>query len=40
MVGQDADGADAGPRREHLDLVVEDLAFGGEDFDVEGRAGH
>ena len=40
VVGEDADRAHAGARGDHLDLVVEDLALGGEDLDLEGRARH
>ena len=40
VVGQHADGPHAGARGDHLDLVVEDLALGGEDLDLEGRARH
>ena len=32
VVGEDADRAHPGARRDHLDLVVEDLALGREDF--------
>ena len=35
VVGEDADRADRGPRRDHLDLVVEHLAFRGQDLDRE-----
>src|SRR5215216_294104 len=40
MVREQADGAHAGLRGHHLDLVVEDLAVRGEDLDGEGRVRH
>src|SRR3954451_15821167 len=40
VMREDADRADRRARREHLDLVVEDLALGREDLDVERRVGH
>src|SRR6185295_19239220 len=40
VVGQDADAAHARARGHHLDLVVEDLALGGEDLDGERGPGH
>ena len=40
VVGEDADRADRRPRRDHLDLVVEDLALGGQDLDRELLVGH
>ena len=36
VVGEDADRPRTRARRDHLDLVVEDLALGGEDLDLEG----
>src|SRR5213079_680360 len=35
-----ADRADGGPRREHLDLVVEDLPLGRQHLHAERRVGH
>src|SRR5690348_11087316 len=40
MIGEDSDRADRRPRRDHLDLVVEDLALGRQDLDRELRMGH
>src|SRR6185436_91470 len=40
VVGQHADRAHRRAGRDHLDLVVEDLALGGEDLDAELRPGH
>src|SRR5215218_9378477 len=40
VVGEQADRAHGGLRGHHLDLVVEDLALGGEDLDPERGARH
>src|ERR687886_1962667 len=40
VVGQHADGAHRRAGRDHLDLVVEHLALGGQHLDADLRAGH
>src|SRR3954468_23181922 len=40
VMREDADRADRRAGREHLDLVIEDLALGREDLDVKRRVGH
>ena len=40
VMREDADRADRRAGREHLDLVVEDLALGREDLDAKRRVRH